>query len=311
MGESSNMLQIQFEAFMKMYQENRQQDRMEREQLSTRLEELSREFATTRLESQNGEDGSVNLGPRGHPNFNPRVEGRAAQQPRFSRLDFPLYDGKIDPLVWLSRCEHYFHHQHTTEDEKVEIASYHLDADAQIWFLKLDRDRPGISWVEFKRQCQLRFGPSLQGNKLGELAKLRQGGTVVEYQRKFEQLAAQAGHLTTEQEVEIFISGLIENIAIEVELHQPRDLINAMSLARLYERRSGARRSMPPQFKSTTANSSLPSNQRTFKRLSRVEMDERRAKGLCFNCDEIYNRGHQCICLFWLDGVEVEPRRNG
>ncbi|KAF9662444.1 hypothetical protein SADUNF_Sadunf18G0053900 [Salix dunnii] len=303
MGESSNMLQIQFEAFMKMYQENRQQDRTEREQLSARLEELSRELATTRLENQHGEDGSVNLGPRGYPHLNHRVEGRAPP-PRFSRLEFPLYDGKIDPLVWLSRCEHYFRHQHTPEEEKVEIASYHLDADAQVWFLKLDRDRPGISWVEFKRQCQLRFGPSLQGNKLGELAKLRQGGTVEEYQRKFEQLAARASHLTTEQEVEIFISGLIEYIAIEVELHQPRDLISAMSLARLYERRSGARRTMPPQLKSPTVISSLPSNQRTFKRLSRGEMDERRAKGLCFNCDEIYNRGHQCKRLFWLDGVE-------
>ena len=33
-------------------------------------------------------------------------------------------------------------------------------------------------------------------------------------------------------------------------------------------------------------------------------MDERHAKGLCFNCDEIYTWGHQCKRLFWLDGVE-------
>jgi hypothetical protein len=85
-----------------------------------------------------------------------RLEGRV-QLPRYSRLEFPLYDGKIDPLAWLSRCDHFFRHQRIPEEEKVEIASYHLDEDAQVWFLKLDRDRPGISWEDFKRQCHLRL----------------------------------------------------------------------------------------------------------------------------------------------------------
>ena len=58
-----------------------------------------------------------------------------------------------------------------------------------------------------------------------------------EYQRRFEQLAARASTLTREQEVEIFISGLKETIAIEVELQHPQDLTSAMSLARLYEPR--------------------------------------------------------------------------
>ena len=128
-----------------------------------------------------------------------------------------------------------------------------------------------------------------------------------DYQRKFEQLAARAGPLTTEQELEIFISGLQEYIAIEVELHRPRDLISAMSLARLYERRGEVRRFTPTIYKPPPhSTSSTPSsaNPKAFKRLSRTEMDERRAKGLCFNCDEVYNRGHQCKRLFWLDGVE-------
>jgi len=300
MGDSSNNLQVQFETFMKMYQENRQHDRTEREHLSARIEELSRDLAATRLEAQHGDNGSVN---RGHPQAGNRLEG-CVQLPRYSRLEFPLYDGKIDPLAWLSRYDHFFRHQHIPEEEKVEIASYHLDEDAQVWFLKLDRDRPGISWEEFKRQCHLRFGPSIQSNKLGELSKLRQGGTVEEFQRKFEQLAARAGPLTTEQEVEIFISGLQEYIAIEVELHRPKDLISAMSLAHLYERRSGAKRFIPSANKPSSNTSSGSSNQKTFKRLSRHEMDERRAKGLCFNCDEVYNRGHQCKRLFWLDGVD-------
>ena len=64
----------------------------------------------------------------------------------------------------------------------MEIASYHLDEDAQVWFLKLDSFRPGISSEDFKRQCHLRFGPSIHGNNLGELSKLQQVGTIEEYQ---------------------------------------------------------------------------------------------------------------------------------
>ncbi|KAL8153145.1 hypothetical protein V2J09_010905 [Rumex salicifolius] len=39
------------------------------------------------------------------------------------------------------------------------------------------------------------------------------------------------------------------------------------------------------------------------------EMAERRAKGLCFNCDESYARGHKCKRLFWIevpDSVESD-----
>ena len=29
--------------------------------------------------------------------------------PRFFKLEFPRYDGKDDPLPWLTRCERFFH----------------------------------------------------------------------------------------------------------------------------------------------------------------------------------------------------------
>lgn len=35
-------------------------------------------------------------------------------------------------------------------------------------------------------------------------------------------------------------------------------------------------------------------------------MAERRAKGLCYNCDEQYEPGHQCKKLFWLEISDEE-----
>ena len=44
-----------------------------------------------------------------------------------------------------------------------------------------------------------------------------------------------------------------------------------------------------------------------MKRLSPEEQAERRRLGLCFNCNEPYNRGHNRVCrrIFYLHGVEL------
>jgi hypothetical protein len=43
-------------------------------------------------------------------------------------------------------------------------------------------------------------------------------------------------------------------------------------------------------------------------RLSLVEMDERRAKGLCYNCDDKYTPGHCCkrLSACWVDVSKEE-----
>jgi len=51
--------------------------------------------------------------------------------PKFQKLDFPRYDGKSDPLIFINRCESYFHQQRIME-EKVWMASYNLEEGAQL-----------------------------------------------------------------------------------------------------------------------------------------------------------------------------------
>ena len=53
--------------------------------------------------------------------------------PKLAKLDFPRYDGSEDPITWICRVEQFFEYQDTPDDEKVKLASYHLDGDAQIW----------------------------------------------------------------------------------------------------------------------------------------------------------------------------------
>jgi hypothetical protein len=39
--------------------------------------------------------------------------------PRYFKLDFPRYDGKEDPLPWLSRCEQFFRAQRTEPQQQI------------------------------------------------------------------------------------------------------------------------------------------------------------------------------------------------
>ena len=47
-------------------------------------------------------------------------------------------------------------------------------------------------------------------------------------------------------------------------------------------------------------------------RLTPQQLDERRAKGLCFNCDSKYSKGHECTekKLFYIDCEEEEEQEH-
>lgn len=131
------------------------------------------------------------------------------------------------------------------------------------------------------------------------------------------------------QQIQLFTAGLREELAIDVELHQPDDLQEAMGLARAYERKasrlaSGTRPALRAPFRSGPAAANLPTAPaattegsqeqapRQFRRLSPAELAERRCQGLCYNCDEKFVRGHKCARLFYIeydDNVEgdMEP----
>ncbi|KAL1225055.1 hypothetical protein V5N11_002834 [Cardamine amara subsp. amara] len=53
-----------------------------------------------------------------------------------------------------------------------------------------------------------------------------------------------------------------------------------------------------------------PLARKFWKKITPVEMDERRAKGLCFNCEKIYTSGHICKpILFHIMPVKKEMTR--
>jgi len=101
--------------------------------------------------------------------------------PREPKLSFPRYDGETDPLPWLNKCDGFFRGYRTLEEDKVWMASLHLDGVAAQWFFQLEHDLGIISWPRFAEYANLRFGPPIRSNALGEIKELQRTGSVEDY----------------------------------------------------------------------------------------------------------------------------------
>lgn len=118
---------------------------------------------------------------------------------RLPKINFPRFDGSTDPLPWLNQCESYFRGMRTLAEEKVWIASVHLDGTMAEWFYALQRDNGSMTWPCFVDFVNLHFGPSIRSNPMAELKELSRTSMVEEYQRQFSLLICRCEELMPRQ----------------------------------------------------------------------------------------------------------------
>jgi hypothetical protein len=281
------------------------------ETLQTKLDTLEQRTA--------GSSSSSPRGPHGGEHHNDRP-------PRFQKMDFPKFDGKSDPLAFINRCESYFHQQCIMEEEKLWMASYNLEAGAQLWFMQIQLDEGTPLWRCITELLNSRFGPPLRSNPLGELMACRRTCSVIKYQDRFEALLPRAGALTEAQKVQLFTAGLQPPLSLDVEIHNPQSLTVTMSFAHKLELRDQCTGASTPQPHHPHQRGLLPApppclalpvpnppaasqptlmtvEGRQVKSLSQAEMEERHRMGLYFNCNEKFGRGHNRVYrqIFLLD----------
>ncbi|KAJ8753628.1 hypothetical protein K2173_025619 [Erythroxylum novogranatense] len=215
--------------------------------------------------------------------------------PKLVKLDFPRFNGREDPTSWLCRAEQFFQFHDTPEADRVSLASFHLEGDAQLWYQLLKQEERTITWVELKEGLHSRYGPNQFFDHFGELTKLQQCGSVQDYQNQFE------------KQIGCFVSGLTASIRTEVQAGRPASLSHAISLAKLYEARNSSQgrgstgRTTPQNTSSTSSPSKISGN--SVKRLTWDELNERKKRGLCFKCNERYGPGHKCKKLFSIQAI--------
>jgi hypothetical protein len=188
-----------------------------------------------------------------------------------------------------------------------------MEGEALTWHQWMHSNQQLLTWPLFVQSLELRFAPSQYEDPRAALFKLCQTGTVKEYQTQFETLANRIIGLPAPFYLSCFVSGLKPEIRREVQAFQPMSLSHAISLAKLHEDKAndnqhinrhplqttlaGVSLSSRPLFRPTQPLPQPSTPQKTatpIKRLSPQELQARREKGLCYNCDDKYVQGHRC-----------------
>lgn len=197
-------------------------------------------------------------------------------------------------------CETYFREMRTFED-RVWIASLHLEGAGLEWYYGFERDYDLVPWPRFAKYINMLFGPPLRHDTLAELKALYHIGTVEEYQRQFNRLLCRATDVTMEQQVELFIVGLGEPLRTEVKLQHPTDLLTTMSLARAHERRLTQapltlQATHPAHSRTVAAHQGPKPATAPRNRMRRLQQKNWRLNVPmeCYYCSEKYTPDHKC-----------------
>ena len=93
--------------------------------------------------------------------------------PRATKLDFPHFNGSEDPTSWICRVEQFFEFQKISEEEKVPLATYHLEGEAQLWYHILKEEEGEVTWLMLKEGLNSRYGPTKFDDFFGDLTRLK------------------------------------------------------------------------------------------------------------------------------------------
>nr|KYP32928.1 hypothetical protein KK1_046280 [Cajanus cajan] len=213
---------------------------------------------------------------------------------------------------WLYKCDQFFMLDGTPAESKVRLASIHLDGIALQWHLNYMRNKFDIypPWQQYVTDVTMRFG-EIYDDPLSSLIQVKQSGTIQDYVDEFE-LALTQVSLLPEHSLSIFLTSLEYSTQMHVRMFNPNSIAHAANLAKLYEasRVSVSKvnnrtdysivrpANLNPKPLLTNTYATPNQNQKpVFNKIPRTfsaaEMAERRAKGLCMFCDELFTPGHQ------------------
>ncbi|GJW60699.1 hypothetical protein Tco_0110034 [Tanacetum coccineum] len=193
------------------------------------------------------------------------------------KLKMPLFDGE-DAYGWIYRVERYFEIQEHPQQEQLRASALCMEGEALSWYRWSEGRTPFHSWDGFKRRLLIRFQQS-QGNLVMEAT---------------------------------FIKGLKPALRATVRVMNPEGLNHAMELAVSIEDNELYEGVMQSKGVAAIVGQTTSKGD-NFRRMTESEIKDRRAKGLCFRCEEKYTPGHQCASstlqvLLVDESVEAEER---
>ena len=110
--------------------------------------------------------------PENPPNTNKLAD-------RVARRNLKVYDGNFDPIEledWIRRMKKIFAGVEVPEEKKVNIGTFYLAGEVDIWWstMKDKLQGPGLTWAKFLQELRAKFYPiTVQRQKEKDFMALR------------------------------------------------------------------------------------------------------------------------------------------
>ncbi|XP_026399186.1 uncharacterized protein LOC113295041 [Papaver somniferum] len=215
-------------------------------------------------------------------------------------LKFPTFDG-TDPAGWIFQSDQYFRLHNIAEALKIPLATAHFTGEANAWYKWIQGKLTDPFWLHFCSRICDRFADRKFANPRMALSSMSQKGSVRDHISEFEEILNFVTDFPEDYIVDLFIKSLKPEIRSMVEVLEPQTLFVAFKKALkqedvLIQTSSSYKTARPNPFRQALnaqqfRKSAIPPG---AKRLSLEEQREKRDKGLCFNCDQLYVPGHLC-----------------
>jgi hypothetical protein len=187
------------------------------------------------------------------------------------------------------------------QTQKVQFSSLYLEPNQFVWYRWLCSHKSLVTWTIFMEEMIAHYEDTRSNTFFSQLINLKKKGSVAEHIENFQILNIKVTNILYEHLIDVFIGTLKDNIQHEVGLWEPKSLENAFRVARNVESKN-----MAMDARKTNPNIYRENNAPSYKRPQQLE--ERKEKYLCFNCDNKYSKGHKCgeKKLFYIDCEEED-----
>jgi hypothetical protein len=209
------------------------------------------------------------------------------------KIDTRKFDGK-DPITWILQMEQFFDLHNVPHTQKVLIVSLYLEPNQFVWYQWLCSCKSLVTWTIFTEEMIAHSEDARSNTFFSQLINLKQKGSITEHIENFQRLNIKVTDIPNEHLIDVFIGILKDNIQHEVCLWEPKSLENAFRVVRNVESKNMAMDTIRINPNSDRENTAPSFRTPQPTRLTPQQLEERKAKGLCFNCDNKYSKGHKC-----------------
>lgn len=155
---------------------------------------------------------------------------------RNMKVEVPHFDG-TEVESWLFKIKEFFILCSTLENQRMRIASIHMEGAAWDWYQRLIENEVVHTLKEFTEALLDQFGRSIYDDPKCKLKRVVQTGNVDEYQAEFLKVSTKIKGLDESFIVSFFIEGLQEHLQCDVLQAQPALFPQAVAIAKLQERK--------------------------------------------------------------------------